>query len=374
MRVREDCLSQWQAEHAFRLDPAPPKLEKLNDYIIKAVQEKNTEYFSQFLHYFESRLNKRVRRFLLNEGCFRTDPERFLDYKLSAVWIMLECLQKYDPATGATFLTYAHKSICNSFLYHRMMAEAGSYENLAEYKNVRRAAWLYHQSGDNAKKAITAYAESKDCSEKTAEEYVTLARKNRNRGSLYKIFEDEGMEDSAEVAIADDDWNEFGTLWNSEEEQAVRQAFEKLGYREQRLLEERNAICMTCDRVSPLSRRKGFDELAWMFQGSSRSGSERTYQRAVEKLEKYLVDAGVLGVVELRKKKKAAAVYEYCADYDGDWGEIQFDFKNKTAKILTLADGDTCKTNLYANTAIGKLLKMEPGDIPKKLAIPFRRW
>ena len=30
------------------------------------------------------------------------------------------------------------------------------------------------------------------------------------------------------------------------------------------------------------------------------------------------------------KKKIAAAVYEYRADCDGEWGEIQFDFENGT--------------------------------------------
>lgn len=30
------------------------------------------------------------------------------------------------------------------------------------------------------------------------------------------------------------------------------------------------------------------------------------------------------------KKKIAAAVYEYQADCDGEWGEIQFDFENGT--------------------------------------------
>ena len=60
-------------------------------------------------------------------------------------------------------------------------------------------------------------------------------------------------------------------------------AFEKLTYREQRLLEERNAICMTCGRVSPLSERKTFEELAVMFEGSTASGAERAYRRAVER-------------------------------------------------------------------------------------------
>ncbi len=371
MRIREDCLSQWQAEHAFQLDPAPPELENLNDYIVKVIQEKNMDHFAQFLHYFEPRLNKRVRRFLLGEGYYRTDPERFLDYKLSAVWVMLECLQNYDPNSEAAFLTYAHKAIYNAFLYNRMMEEAGSYENLTEYKKVRKAAWLYHQAGDNTEKAISEYAAVKGCSLKTAEEYVTLARKNRNRGSLYKIFEDEGMEDSTEIAIGDDDWNDFGTLWNSEEEKAVRDVFYKLSYKDQTYLEQRNAICMTCDRVSDLSTRWPFEKLAWKFENGSNSGAEKAYRRAVEKLTEQLVFAGVLHAVELRKKKNAAIVYEYRADYDGEWGEIRFDLQKCAAEITKLADGDFRKTAIFANTAIQHILSNRE-KLAKNYLIPFR--
>lgn len=43
-------------------------------------------------------------------------------------------------------------------------------------------------------------------------------------------------------------------------------------------MEERNAICMTCGRVSPISERKSFEELAVMFEGSTASGAERAYR------------------------------------------------------------------------------------------------
>mgnify|MGYP006922136868 CR=1 FL=1 len=70
-----------------------------------------------------------------------------------------------------------------------------------------------------------------------------------------------------------------------------------------------------------------------MFEGSTASGAERAYRKAVEKLTVLLVEAGALHAARLKrksvkriKKKIAAAVYEYQADCDGEWGEIQFDF------------------------------------------------
>lgn len=86
------------------------------------------------------RLNDRIRRFLLREGLDRYDPEHFLDYKMGCVLAMLDCLRGYDPAQGADFLTYAHHFIGNTLLTCRMQEEAGSFENVDEYKAVRGIA------------------------------------------------------------------------------------------------------------------------------------------------------------------------------------------------------------------------------------------
>ena len=100
----------------------------------------------------------------------------------------------------------------------------------------------------------------------------------------------------------------------------------KLSCREQTLLEKRLAICMTCGRVSSWKGRPTFEELAVMFEGSTASGAERAYRKTVDKLTELLVAEGAIHAVRLkqksktkRKKKIAAAIYEYQADCDGEW-------------------------------------------------------
>ena len=92
------------------------------------------------------------------------------------------------------------------------------------------------------------------------------------------------------------------------------------------------------------------------------------------------MDAGVLGVVELKltekNKKIAAAAYEYKAVHryandDDEWGEIRFDFSAGTAQIVKLADGDLSRTNVFAKIAIRQILKFSISELPKKLTIPF---
>ena len=109
-------------------------------------------------------------------------------------------------------------------------------------------------------------------------------------------------EETGEEVTRDNSWDYTAILWNGVQAEAIQAAFEKLTYQEQRLLEERNAVCMTCGRVSPISERKSFEDLAVMFEGSTASGAERTYRKAVEKLTVLPVETSALHAVRLQRK------------------------------------------------------------------------
>ena len=70
----------------------------------------------------------------------------------------------------------------------------------------------------------------------------------------------------------------------------------------------------------------------------------RDSRKALDKLTVALVKDGALHAVHLkrkdvtRKKKEiATAIYLYQVDFDGEWGEIYFDFVNQVAEIHQLA-------------------------------------
>ena len=378
--VQDGAMTMRQAGRIFCLDPAPPKVENINDYIVSAVHENDLTYFTYFLHHYEPRLNKRVYRFLLTEGIDRYDPLRFLDYKLSCVLAMLECLQNYAPDKGADFLTYAHHFIGNALLDCRRQEEAGSFKSLDEYKAARGIAWLYNNSGKSEKEVITGYAAEQNCSEETAAEYLTLARQNRNRVPFYCTMQDEDGEETGEDVTRDDSWNYADILWNGIRADAVRAAFDKLDYMEQDFLEMRNAICMTCGRVGSWEERASFEKMATTYEYSTTGGAEKAYRKAVDKLTGHLVDAGVLGVVELKliekHKKVLGVIYEYKAVHrfsneDDCAGQIKISFREMNGENLSLAEGDFCKTNIFAEVAIRRILQIPFKELPKKLTIPF---
>ena len=72
-----------------------------------------------------------------------------------------------------------------------------------------------------------------------------------------------------------------------------------------------------------------------------------------------------------RNKKIAAVVYLYQADNDSEWSEIRFDFENGTAEIVKLADWDTVKSNIFANTAIRFVQSLPETRLLKSTVVPF---
>ena len=347
-----DDLTMREVQSVFQLDPEPPQME-LKDYICEAVRKRDLSYFSFFLHHFEKRLNGVIYRFLTRNGYDRYDPARFLDYKLEILQMLLFC---------------------------RMMGEAGSFASLAEYRRVRQIGAIYNGSGKSRAEVVSEFAAQSGYKDDSvsADELLTIAQRNRSIVSLYSTEQDVDGEETGEDVTCDDSWNYADILWNEIQAKAVAAAFDQLSYKEQWYLEKRNAICMTCGRVSPLSTQSTFEALAVDFEGTTASGAERFYRRTLDKLRLKLLESGLVHTVtlkqtEYRKKNKkiAAAVYLYQADNDGEWGEIRFNFENGTAEIVRLADWDTVKSNIFAKTAIRYIQSLPEARLLKSVVVPF---
>lgn len=278
---------------------------------------------------------------------------------MTCVVAVIERFSDYDPSTGADFTTYLYPFITDALLSCRMLEESWSVDSLDQYKKIRGIAWKYRTSGENTKKTISEYAAEKNCKQETAAEYLNAAKGIRSRQSFYVSRQDEDSEETGEDVSRDDYWDYAEILWNGIKAEAIQKAFDALDYREQTLLEKRNAICMRCGRVSTMSSRSSFEELATLFEGSGTSGAERAYRKALDKLTTILVEEGILHAVRLkrknitRKKKEiATAIYLYQVDYDGEWGEIYFDFVNRTTEIRKLAEWDRMISKVFSKKAI----------------------
>ena len=106
-----DGIIPYVAERIFQLEPEPPAVDSLNEYILSALREKNLLYFSFFLHHYETQLNKRIKGFLSVDGGNLYDTDRFIDIKISCREQMLQKLMDYDLPRVRSML---HTSIRSS--------------------------------------------------------------------------------------------------------------------------------------------------------------------------------------------------------------------------------------------------------------------
>lgn len=356
-------LTMQDAFRAYQLIPAPPGLPSgdTNEYIRLAQETHELKYIFFYLHENEQYFNDRINTFLTDEG-ERVHPERFMDLKLECRMEVLKRFPSYDPGRGTAFITYIHRYITDALLRFRMGEEYHSFDSLQEYKDARHIMQIFAECNGNTKETIRLFAEQDGCSEKTAAEKLAAAWRQRNRRVPVQINEEGECQEQQDELIPDH-WDYAGILWAGMEAEAVDKAFDKLSYRDQTLLEQRNAICMRCGRVSDMKTQMPFEKLAELFEGSGASGAERAYKRAIEYLMLELVRLGQLHCVRIKQisvrradKKITAAVYAYQVDNGGDWGEIQFDLNEKTAWVETFAENDPCDTWEVTDAAIRVIL------------------
>ena len=72
-----------------------------------------------------------------------------------------------------------------------------------------------------------------------------------------------------------------------------------------------------------------------------------------------------------QRNRSIVSLYRTEQDEDGEWGEIRFDFENDTAEIVRLADWDTVKSNIFANTAIRFVQRLPEARLLKSVVVPF---
>ncbi len=330
-------LTLKQAENAFR-GGAPP------------VDGDGT--FEGFLYGYEPKLNEIVRRFLGNRAF---DQETFMDYKLACAAAMLERWNDFDASKGIKFSTFVHHDVMNALLRMRMLEEAGSFSNLDEYKAARRMGALMY--GSSQREAVDEFIKKRGCTKATAIRFLKIAQLMLSASPLENFSE------------ASYSWDYADVLWDGVCAEKVREAFAKLSFREQTLLERRNAVCITCGRVSPLSERASFEDLAIEFESSSPRTAERVYRRAVEKLTLNLVELGELHVVRI--ERVAPGTCRYQADSDGDWGEFTLNPATGELQVSVLAELDTTKNHRFAKQA-ARYLRAHAGEkLPKRMLVAF---
>lgn len=355
----EDALQDM--EKTKRIDKEKKEIQEQNEavtdeYLLRALQEKNLLLLSFFLHGYEHRLNGKVYSFIRRNGLDPYDPVLFLDMKLALQELILKKLPTYDPSKEAKFLTYIYKFIYDTFITFRMQQESWKIKSLDIYKTTRRMAATYNANSQDKAKAIAIFCSESGYTPEKAEEYLAEAIGIRARQTEVIIDRDENDTAIVEDIIPDGMGSLHHIIHSNRFGKAIRQSFEKLPWLDQTILKARNAICDNCGGVMPMKEQYSFREISLLNGTSTDKAGELAYRAAIDRLAAQLIEDEVIHIVDLklkkvvrRKKKNAAATYLYQADCDGVWGEIYIDFENKYIKIQRLAEWDLTKSRIYAS-------------------------
>ena len=398
-------LTKWQAEHIYQLTPTPPGMEDAlqnmensgriskekkkeirqknetvaDKYLTRAVHEKNLLYLSFYLHGYEHKLNSKVYSFLRRNGMDTYDPALFLDMKLALQELILKKLPTFDPTREAKFLTYLHYFIYDTFKAFRMNQESWQIDSLDMYKDIRRIAAIYNANAQDQNKTIEIFCEETGRKQETAKRYLQEAIGIRARQTEMIIDWDENEQAIMEDIIPDGKGSLNHIVWNHWKGKTIRDAIEKLSWREKTILKSRNAICSNCGGMMPKKEQFSFQEIGKrVMNGATEKGAEVAYHAALDRLAVQLIEDDACHIVDLHlenleqtENKNTAATYRYRVDCDGEWGEIHFDFENKRIKIERLADWDATRSHRYAWKVIGVIALKGDKELPEKKRLIF---
>ena len=247
------------------------------------------------------------------------------------------------------------------------------------YKGIRRIAAIYNANTQDEKKTIEIFCNETGLKPETAKRYLQETIGIRARQTEKIIDWDENEQAIMEDVIPDGKGSLNHIVWNHWKGKVIRDATEKLTWREQTILKARNAICSNCGGMMPRKEQFQFQEIGKrIMNGASEKGAEVAYHAALDCLAAQLVEDGSCCIVDLylenleqAENKNAAATYRYRVDCDGEWGEIYFDLENKKIKIQQLAEWDTTRSHKYAWKVIGFIALKGNKVLPEKKRLIF---
>ena len=220
-------MKEWQKElYIYRLSPAPPRKDDLQEYIELYLAEKDEKYLSWFLHYYETTLNTTVMGIVQRYAMFG----HFLDIKEACVLGILRALEKYNPNGGTPFITYKTRIMWEEIHnYIRTMRTGFTVQSDDEYQNLRNIMRLYAAyNSKNTPDTLKKISDEVGLSEKTVSEILRSGFHNIQFIDFYRSYADEDSEESREDVTCDYTFEPYRELIRAEQSELADKAKEEI--------------------------------------------------------------------------------------------------------------------------------------------------
>ena len=398
----DETFKKMSYMHQFNLKPAPPEIweDHLSDLMRIACQEKDLTYFHYFLHFYEDRLNKRIKGFLRKQNSdSNVPPGDIADIKSICYYVLQRLLLKYDPSMEASFDTFAFWFLKDVFRLVELERYMKPVPSLGTFKRLKRTAAKYscEYGGFNKENelAVLDIQLEFNCSYETAERYLQTSLEFFGREDFYgRNKEEENYEenDYAAYNYYDEDNTadyEFSNVidksidFNSDSAPALQtrpvwKAFRKLNRMEKDFVVSRLGICVNCwGSVTTSPYKTKFSSLAADYKMRENS-AVRSYHNALDKMGDTLTDMGECLQVQIRRMKENsgsdAVTYYYRpteSEPNDNWGIITYFPDNNIHFICRLADKDFSSTKPYAKAVVEYLKNTPTCSLPNEKIVTF---
>lgn len=240
----EDKLLPKEELWCYRLKQEPPKWD-LQEYIAAFVKERDEQYFSWFLSFYESNLNRKIESIMIRYFM----PGHFADLKQAYVTGLWKALQNYDISHGVPFLIYKERYVEREVLDYIRTARTGyTAQSMAEYDKLRKtmAIWAekYNRRTDEA--TLNALAVEIGESVQNIAEMLEGGLRNENAVALYHRYADDDSEKTLLEIVPDPNSDPAVLYPRMERNERLWNAFDKLDYEEQAMLAKHLGFCIQC--------------------------------------------------------------------------------------------------------------------------------
>ena len=276
------AVKNWEQDlYSYKIHPAPPKKEDLQEYIDLYVLEQDDKYLIWFLHYYEPVLNDTVKEAIERYSM----QSHFADIKQACVTGIFKALQSYNKDTHGNFITYKVRIEWSEIHeYIRQMRTGFTVPSENKYRTLRQIMKLYGEYG-YSKDAIRKISKEVNLSVKNVKEILLSGIENMNIADFYVSYADEEAEETLIDVTSDTDFEPLRVLLANERFNYVKEAFEKLDYREWLVVSEYLAFCPDCFKLKP--KKVKLSEMAIKLCLTP-DAIENEYKKAIKKMRKYL--------------------------------------------------------------------------------------
>lgn len=296
-------MKEWEKElNIYRLTPAPPK-KNLQEYISLYISEKDDQYISWFLHYYERTLNEKAMEIVQDYAMYG----HFIDIKQAYVIGVMKALQDYDISRGTPFVVYKeYAAMREVHRYIRTMRTGFTVQSDDEYLRLRKAMRLYAEYENKCDdETMAKIADAIGTSAKTASEILQAGLRNTQFIDYFRKYADEDGEESREEVAYDSTSEPDKLYFKLEQAEKVMSAFGRLNYRERAMVSAHLGFCMECystyyfdendlDEYGEPTKKnytgKSFVDIAIDHGLTSPDTADKTYRKAIEKMKKELKD------------------------------------------------------------------------------------